>query len=132
MTVLSLNSCKGCNSVALLHTGTHAYAYPHTHTHTLTKTYHLLTWPDHVPLGVTDLGKRTNLSSSLSCLTPLSCCPALLHPVAPGVEGQDKQWQLLFIPILCLCTSPDQRFCFQVICTYFRNALRLNLPRSFT
>lgn len=88
--------CRGCKQVTLgwnCHMNGCTLTLTHTHIHE--RTCHLLTWPGHIPLGVTDLGKRSNLSSSLSCLTPLCRCPSSLLPLVPGVEGQDKWWHLL-------------------------------------
>lgn len=77
--------CRHCTPVTLCWMA----ACAHTH-----RTCHLLTWSGHVPLGVTDLGKRSNLSSSLSCFIPLHCPSLPLLCVVPRVEGQDDWWQL--------------------------------------
>lgn len=70
VTALSLTAvCAVIQSHSAEMTLSHEWLHAHTY-HTHKRTCHLLTWTGHIPLGVTDLGKRSNLSSSLSCFTP--------------------------------------------------------------
>lgn len=65
-------SCRCCKLVPLYRDES-----VNKHTHSQKTTCHLPTWSGHVPLGMTDPGKRSNLSSSLSCLTCLLFSPLL-------------------------------------------------------
>lgn len=82
--------CRHCTPVTLCWMA----ACAHTH-----RTCHLLTWSGHVPLGVTDLGKRSNLSSSLSCFIPLHC-PSLSSVSYQELKGRttDDSSALSFVP----------------------------------
>lgn len=84
-------SCRHCTPVTLCWMA----ACAHTH-----RTCHLLTWSGHVPLGVTDLGKRSNLSSSLSCFIPLHCPPSLSSVSYQELKGRttDDSSALSFPP----------------------------------
>lgn len=56
---------------------THTRGRKHKHK----RTCHLATRAGYVPLGVTDLGRQPNLSSSLTCWTPFSGWPTFLHSI---------------------------------------------------